>query len=177
MPTSTSTPTPTATWALCPGNIPAGEPDIGSPDGTFATIACDTYLNIDLDAYSAPHITSHSGYDFVYFEQAACGGICLDWVRVDVSADNGNWVTIFNWGDGIPDNNTNIASYSAGGEDDNEPIPASALYCDSGHCTGIEIDVDSLGAVPSGGYRYIRIWSPRNPNNDGSEVDALLVFP
>jgi hypothetical protein len=140
-------------------------------------VACDSYLNIDLDAYAAPHITSHPGYDFVYFEQAACGGICLDWVRVDVSADNVNWVTAFNWGDGIPDNNTNVASYSAGGEDDNEPIPASALYCDSGYCTGVEIDVDALGAVPPGGYRYIRIWSPLNPNNDGSEVDALLVFP
>ncbi len=40
-PTSTVTPTPTATWVVCNGNIPPGEPDIGSPDGMFATVACE----------------------------------------------------------------------------------------------------------------------------------------
>lgn len=134
-------------------------------------------MNIDLEGYAAPHITSHAGYDFVFFEQVACGGICLDWVRVEVSADAVNWVTVLDWGDGNPDDNTNIASYSADGEDDNEAIPSASLYCDSGYCSGIAIDVDALGSVPLDGYRYIRIWSPLNPNNDGSEVDALLIFP
>ena len=113
----------------------------------------------------------------MYFEQVACGGICLDWVRVDVSADNVNWVTAFNWGDGNPDDNTSIASYSGSNETDNAPIPAADLYCSNGFCSGIEIDIDALGAVPPSGYRYIRIWSPLNPDNDGSEVDALLIFP
>ena len=163
--------------ALCPGNIPSGEPNIGPPNGTFATIPCETYLSIDLDAFSAPHITSHTGYDFVYFENTGCGGICLDWVRVDVSNDGTNWITVFNWGDGNPDINTNIASYTGGSEVDNAAIPSTALYCANSYCTGIEIDVDAMGPVPSGGYRYIRIWSPLNPGNDGSEVDSLLIFP
>ena len=111
----------------------------------------------------------------MYFENTGCGGICLDWVRVDVSNDGANWVTVFNWGDGKPDNNTNIASYSGGNELDNAPIPAAALYCSNGYCTGIEIDVDALGPVPVGGYRYIRIWSPLNPGNDGSEVDSIEI--
>ncbi len=136
---------------------------------------------IDLDAYAAPHITSHGGYDFVYFEQASfeppCTGICLDWVRIDVSADNVNWITVFNWGDGQPDDNTNIAAYSGGSEDDNLPIPDTDLLCDNGYCSGIAIDVDTKGPVPLDGYRYIRFWSPLNPNGDGSEVDAVLVFP
>ena len=126
----------------------------------------------------ASHIISNTGYDFVYFEQAACGGICLDWVRIDVSADNANWITVFNWGDNLPDANTNIAGYTGNNEIDNAPIPASALYCNNGFCTGIEIDVKPFGPVPPGGYRYIRIWSPLNwPDNDGAEVDSLLIFP
>ncbi len=144
----------------------------------IAEIPCGTSITIDLNSAGAPHITSQAGYDFVYFEHIGCGGICLDWVEVDVSRDGSTWVMAFNWGDGNPDNNTNIASYTGGGEVDNAPIPASALYCDSGYCTGIEIDVNALGPVPPGGYRYIRIWSPINwPHNDGSEVDSLLIFP
>ncbi len=154
--------------------MPPGEPNIGPPNGVIAEIPCGTSITIDLDSAGAPHITSTVGYDFVYFEHIGCGGICLDWVEVDVSADGTNWVMAFNWGDGNPDNNTNIASYTGGSEVDNAPIPASALYCDSGYCTGIEIDVDALGSVPPGGYRYIRIWSPINwPDNDGSEVDSI----
>ncbi len=38
--------------------------------------------------------------------------------------------------------------------------------------------VDALGPVPSGGYRYLRIWSPINwPNNDGAEVDSIEIVP
>ncbi len=85
-----------------------------------------------------------------------------------------NWITVFNWGDDIPDNNTNVASFAAGGEIDNEDIPAAALL----NGTGITIDVDAFGPVPASGYRYIRIWSPINwPNNDGAEVDSIEVLP
>jgi hypothetical protein len=73
----------------------------------------------------------------------------------------------------VPDSNTNVASYAAGGEDDNEPILAGDLLNNS----GITVDVDPFG-FPSGGYRYIRIWSPINwPNNDGAEVDAIEIVP
>jgi hypothetical protein len=148
---------------------------MGLPNGTFAHIQCGSYLDIDLDNVGTPHITSHAGYDFVDYEQAACSGICLDWVQIDVCGDPcTSWVTVFNWGDDIPDTNTNVAAFSAGGELDNEDIPAAALLNGS----GVTIDVDPLGPVPSGGYRYIRIWSPINwPNNDGAEVDSIDVVP
>jgi hypothetical protein len=74
----------------------------------------------------------------------------------------------------VPDDNTNVAIFAAGGEIDNEDIPAGMLY----NNTGISIDVDTFGPVPPGGYRYIRIWSPINwPNNDGAEVDSIEIFP
>jgi len=147
-------------------------PNIGLPDGIIAEVQCGGYIDIDL---GSQRITSHAGYDFVYYEQPACSGICLDWVQVDIcDASCSSWVTVFNWGDGNPDNNTNVASFAAGGEDDNEDIPAAALLNGS----GITIDVDAFGPVPGGGYRYIRIWSPYNwPNNDGAEVDSIDIVP
>jgi hypothetical protein len=157
--------------------VPRGEPNIGPPNGSVAEVRCGGYLDIDL---SAQPITSHSGYDLVYYERAACSGICLDWVQVDVCDDAtcSTRVTVFNWGDGLPDGNTNVAAYAAGGEDDNEDIPAAALHCSGLFCTGITIDVDALGPVPPGGYQRLRIWSPYNwPNNDGAEVDAIEIVP
>jgi hypothetical protein len=155
--------------------MPPGEPNFGLPNGSFVQIQCGSYLDIDLDSAGVSHITSHTGYDFVDYEQAGCGGICLDWVQIDVCGDPcTSWVTVFNWGDDIPDNNTNVASFAAGGEVDNKPIPGTALLNGS----GITIDVDALGPVPSGGYRYIRVWSPINwPNNDGAEVDSIDILP
>ncbi len=137
---------------------------------------------LDLDSLGLPHITAHgdANYDFVYYEAPGCSGICLDWVIVDVcdTLPCSNWLTVFNWGNDIPDNNTNVAAYSAGGETDNKDIPASALHCANGFCTGITIDVDAFGPSPSGGYRYVRVRSPINwPNNDGSQIDSIEVLP
>ena len=171
--TATLAPSPTSTPQLCAGDIPPGEPNIGPPNGSFAEIPCNSSIELDLGSQT---ITSHSGYDLVYYEHAGCSGICLDWVRVDVCTDAActNPVTVFNWGDDVPDTNTNVASFAAGGEIDNEDIPAAALL----NGTGITIDVDAFGPVPAGGYRYIRIWSPINwPNNDGAEVDSIEVMP
>jgi hypothetical protein len=176
--TATATPTPTITPQPCPGSVPRNEPNFGLPNGTFAQIQCGGFLDIDLDAVGQPRITSHpapGAYDLVDYEKAACGGICLDWVQIDVCGDPcTSWVTVFNWGDGAPDNNSNVASFGADGEDDNEAISAAALLNNS----GITIDVDALGPVPSGGYRYLRFWSPVNwPNNDGAEIDSIEIVP
>lgn len=176
-PTSTPTGTPTPSTPPCSGNLPPGEPNIGLPNGVVAEIPCGGYLDLDLDNLGVPRITSHPGYDFVYYERAACSGICLDWVQVDLCGDPcTGWFTVFNWGDGIPDTNTNVAGYAtdADGELDNEAIPASALL----NGTGITIDVDRAMPGPPGGYRYIRIWSPINwPDNDGAEVDSIDILP
>jgi hypothetical protein len=165
--TATSTPTPTITPQPCTGNIPSGEPNIGPPNGSVAEIQCDSYIDVDL---GSQRITSHAGFDFVFYESAGCSGICLDWVQVDVCESQPcTWIPVFNWGDGLPDTNTNVAGYAAGGEVDNESILASDLQ----NNTGITIDVDPFG-MPAGGYRYLRIWSPINwPDNDGAQVDSI----
>ncbi len=154
--------------------MPPGEPNIGPPNGIIADIPCGTYIDIDLDSAGAPRITSHPGYDFVDYEAPGCAGICLDWVQIDVCGDPcTGWVTVFNWGDNIPDANTNVATFAAGGETDNQSIPAASLL----NSTGITIDVDPFG-VPPGGYRYIRIYSPLNwPNNDPTQVDSIDIVP
>jgi hypothetical protein len=147
---------------------------MGAPNGTVAEIPCGGYIEVDL---GSQRITSHPGpgnYDFVYYELPGCAGICLDWVQIDVCESQPcTWITVFNWGDGIPDGNSNIASYATGGEDDNESISAVDLLNNA----GIAIDVDPFG-VPAGGYGYMRIWSPINwPNNDGAQVDSIEVIP
>ena len=176
--TPTSTPTPTITPQPCTGNVPPGEPNVGPPNGSVAELQCGGYIDLDLDSAGAPRITSHPGYDLVDYEATGCAGTCLDWVQIDVCDDPcSGWVTVFNWGDDIPDTNTNVAAYAAGGETNNKSIPAAALNCANGYCTGITIDVDPFG-VPPGGYRYLRIWSPINwPDNDGAQVDSIEIVP
>ena len=117
-------------------------------------------------------------FDFVYYEWFGCGGICLDWVQVDVCdmLPCPAWLTVFNWGDNVPDNNSNVASFAtdADGETDNEAIPAAVLQDN----VGITLDVDVFGPPPASGYRYIRFRSPLNwPNNDGAQVDSIDVLP
>jgi hypothetical protein len=175
------TPTSTPNTPLCTGSTPPGEPDFNGPDGFLVTVACNTYFNIDLDSFSQPHITAHgdSNYDFVYYENSYYVGpyaIHLDWVRIDLCGEpcNNSWVTAFNWGDGTPDANTNVAANGADGEDDNEVILGSGLL----NNYGITIDVDALGPMPPGGYRYMRFWSPINwPHNDGAQIDAIVIVP
>ena len=157
--------------------MPPGEPNPGAPNGTAAELQCGGEIVLDLDSWGGTRVTSHAGYDLIYYERPGCTGICLDWVIVDVCDDPCvAWQTVFNWGDGAADGNTNVAGYAAGGEDDNEPIPLSDLHL--GSTTGIEIDVDFLGPVPLAGYRYIRVRSPINwPDNDGSDIDSIEVLP
>jgi hypothetical protein len=148
------------------------------PAQRVAEIACGGELIIDLDSLSLPHVTAHgdANYDLVYYESPGCSGICLDWVIVDVcdTLPCPTWLTVFNWGDDIPDNNTNVAAYSAGGELDNKDIPPSALL----NSIGITIDVDAFGPSPIGGYRYVRVRSPVNwPDNDGSQIDSIEIVP
>ncbi len=84
--------------------------------------------------------------------------------------------SVFRWGDGTLDTNTNIgaAGYSPG-EPDNAVIPISALYGSSPYQTGITIDVDAV--APGGTYRYVAIRSLGVGDMDGAEVDSILILP
>jgi hypothetical protein len=84
---------------------------------------------------------------------------------------------VFNWGDDIPDNNSNVGDVasSSGTEDDNQDIPYSELY----NNTGILVDVDNAPSNPPAGiYPYLAVQAPLAPTadgNDGADIDSIQV--
>jgi hypothetical protein len=160
----------------CIGNIPPGEPDVGPPDGSIAEIVCGQAVLVDLG--TTPVIANgDTNDDFVYYEMNAGGNILLDWVVVQVgTSPSGPWFTVFYWGDGILDSNTNIGQAGYGPpEADNQSIPLTVLYGSPPLRTGITVDVDAR--APANTYGYVRIYSPFNPNSDPTEVDSIEVLP
>jgi hypothetical protein len=173
-PLPTSTPSPTAT-ASCWGDPPPGGLNLGTPDGAFLTLSCGQSYIVDLGGNP---IVTHAGYDLVYYERFASGLLYVDSVVVAVCTDAActTRYTVFNWGNGSLDMNTNLGSNGyTPGEPDNTNIPLSVLYGSWPYQSGIAIDVDAV--APGGTYRYVRITSPAGGDFDGSEVDALEVLP
>lgn len=117
----------------------------------------------------------HTGYDLIYYEMANGSGIAMDMVILEIG-DGTNWYTIFNWGDGIADTNSNLNINVIGGtEHDNRGFttpPDSNILVSS---TGITIELD--GVVPNGAYSYIRLTCPASDSGDGCEVDGIAVVP
>jgi uncharacterized repeat protein (TIGR01451 family) len=108
--------------------------------------------------------------DLVYYERPSTGsGILMDWVIIEIS-DGHNWYTVLNWGNGSPDNNTNISGFSP--EIDNQAIPYSALH----NGTGITIDIDSIVGTAPGPFLYIRITAPAD-GDDGVAIDGVGPYP
>ena len=144
-----------------PGNIGP------SPDGSVTTISSPTFITLQLG--SPLIVSSPDGYDLVYYPDPAAPTLQVDWVILQIS-DGSNWYTIFNWGNGSPDTNTDVPYPMCAAETDNCVIDTSS----SANPPGISIDVD--GIVPIGTYSYIRIFSPVD-SGDGVAVDAIQVLP
>lgn len=131
------------------------------PPGSSITIAFGSPITVG----------SHAGYDLVYYEFPNGTGIFMDLIILEIG-DGTNWYTILNWGDGIPDTNTNIDINIIGGsETDNREIASAFLW----NLTGVAIDLE--GAIPNGTYFYLRITSPAGDSGDGAEVDAIEILP
>ena len=181
-----------------PPNIGVGtDPDeqIGLiPDGYYVVLGG---LNIIVG------LTPDNNYDLVYYERDAGTTVNLDWIIIgitnDADATDGiQYYEVFNWGNGIPDTNSNVGdlAQAAGTETDNLAIPISEntevpvlppedeLYDPdyvSGPTetngpapqTGILIDVDNAtSAPPANTYNYVVIISP--PGLGGAvQVDAI----
>ena len=155
-------------------------PGIGTtPNGTPYNIPAGTYITLQL----GKDLVVGSGNYLVYYEFPQGTGIWMDAVRIQIG-NGSNWYTVFNWGDGNADTNTNIPiplltnpTGTCAGEPDNCEINGSLLYTSGAYSTGIIINVD--GVVPNGTYPYIRIFSPSSPpDTDGwVEVDAIQVLP
>ncbi|MBM3126947.1 MAG: hypothetical protein FJZ87_18070 [Chloroflexi bacterium] len=86
----------------------------------------------------------------------------------------GCYYVVFNWGDGVPDNNSTVGDI-AGSETDNQNIPYSELY-GSPIDTGILIDVDNAPSYPpAGNYSYLAVQAPIAPPSDGADVDSVQI--
>lgn len=153
----------------------------------FTSVACGSDIIVDLGAPNKIQVngSADAAYDLVYYERENVSGggqvgIALDWVTVEIgTSSTGPWFLVFDWGDNLPDPNTNIAAYTGGSELDNEFIVWTDLWGDPspGIYTGIAIDVnDATLAIPTGQYQFVRIYSP-NVGSDPAEVDALEVLP
>jgi len=146
-----------------------GDINFGPGDGICTTIS--TGNSIDINLGSTP-ITLHGddGWDFIYYERAAHPGIQMDFVTLQISADNTTWYTVFAYGSSAY-GNSSIAGYP---QSDNELIPLSGLL-GSPVQTGIGIDIDRLG-IPDEVYQFLRIISPLGDSGDGCDVDAIQVI-
>ena len=171
----TSTPDPTYTQVAPP--TPAlgiGDP----PDSVIGNIPDGQYVVLGLTIVVGP--TPDNNYDLVFYERDAGGGINLDWIIIGISiySDGHEYYEVFNWGNGIPDNNSNVGDV-AGTEADNQPINQSELHDPDGAGgapqTGVLIDVDTATSTPPpGNYDYLVIISPAGGATSGdAQIDAI----
>lgn len=187
--TVTVTATPTATPTEQPSEgYPSTPPDgyvhvspppaveVGPPDGSVGGIPHGQFFVIDLGF--TPIVVegpTETNYDMVYYEAEYnnSGTILLDSVIIGISIfpDGQIYYEVFNWGDGVADTNTNVASVT---DKDNAEILMSELYPNPG--TGILIDVDNAPSEPPlGDYQYVVIISPVKPAADTIQVDSVEV--
>jgi hypothetical protein len=166
---------------------PPADLDVGAPDGTAANIAPGDYTVVDITNGGVdPPITvegpAETNYDLVYYEWDAGGTVMMDHVSVGISQDPSGdpYYEVFNWGDGIPDENTNVDTGDLGvdpAEIDNQSIPTSELYDDPPAPppqTGVLIDVDNADShPPPGDYSHVVIISPNTGSGDAAQVDAV----
>jgi hypothetical protein len=143
-----------------------------APDGNIAEIGPSGVITLDFGAGNG--IMDGQGDDFVFYEWDNSGYVYLDWIIIELSVDATTWYTAFYWGDGYNppmDDNTNIASYSQdGSEDDNEQIPLGDLYPYPG--TGITIDINFLSDPPGAQHRYVRLSAPTS-GGDPAQLDGI----
>jgi hypothetical protein len=162
----------------CAGGVNDCGDTTGEPDNDVASILNNTGV-ITFDFGLGNGITDGPGYDLVFYEYWLSGGIYADLITITISADGSTWYPIFAW-DMTPGgvNGTNIDSYAADGENDNEFIPSSALFPrppgDSAFNTGIAIDLGGvIPPLPPGAYHLIQL-RHLTPATGPAQVDAIL---
>jgi hypothetical protein len=155
---------------------------VGTPDGSIGGIDDGEYIVIDLGSpilrVNGP---SDTDADLIYYEQQAGAGVDLDMVIISISMDGAVYYVVFNWGDGIPDNNSNVGDVTTdtGTEIDNQQIDqpdTGELYGTAPNDTGILIDVDNAPSNPPvGDYQYIAIQAPSSGSTDGVGADSIDI--
>jgi hypothetical protein len=111
-----------------------------------------------------------------YESDTGAGNIQMDQIIIGITNDT-LWLTyeyyeVFNWGNNVPDTNTNVDTTTlidppgnpANPEADNEVIPTSELYGSPPQQSGILIDVDNApDPPPPDTYNYVVIIAPPPP--------------
>lgn len=150
-----------------------------APDNDIGTIPDGYYVILTLPSPIVVKGPSDKNYDLVYYEQPAGTGILMDSVILSISKDNTIYYVVFNWGDGIPDTNSNVGdvAQSTGTEYDNQPIDSPVddgqLHGTAPLDTGILVDVDNAPSnPPKGNYSYLAIQAPAAPA--GPAADSNL---
>jgi hypothetical protein len=156
--------------------VPSGVSTSGPPDFSPGVVNDGSYYVLDMSGN--PIIvngTSDTNYDLVYYEYEAgsSGNIEMDRVIVGITNDSTGqtYYQVFNWGDGVPDTNTNVDTAVItpsvnSAEYDNQQIDMSNnLYQDPSPPptmqTGILIDVDNApDPPPPATYNYVVIIAP-----------------
>jgi hypothetical protein len=172
-PTITLTPIDTFTPTITPTVDPI---NFGPPDGIIdhpGDGAEITYCGLSIQTHGT------SDPDFVYYEMAAGSGILMDQVILQISQNiSGPWTTVFDWGNGNPDINSNldISGPLGGSETDNREIDASFLLVGNGRTTGVGVDIDYPPLGLSGSYSCLKIISSGS-SGDGIDVDSIEIYP
>lgn len=154
-------------------DTPASGPDIdiGGPDGNDHNPGPNGSITI----LFSPAVTADgtSTPDFVYYEILVNPTrVDLDWVMIEISSDGSTWYTVFVWGDGTPDTNSNVDINVIGGlEDDNRQFNPVDLY----NQTGVTIDIDAIPGITTGvDYPWMRISGIGG--SDGPNIDAIQPY-
>jgi hypothetical protein len=148
---------------------------IGNPDNAH----CSLNDGVSVVLAMSPAMIADGNtadYELVYYERLNGPSIFVDWVSLEVSQDGINWFTVFYFGDGIDDANTNlIPTYAGSGEPDNYGIPQGPPLYGSPLQTGITIDIDAI--VPPGSYPFLRITSLSGGTTESAEIDSIDMLP
>ena len=173
--TFTPTETLTPTFTFTPIATDVTPPEIGTtpdtniyelPDGSSLTLGMTIIVN------------GHAGPDLVLYERVNGSGINMDAINLLISQDGHTWYTIFYWGDGLADTNSNlnIAGPLGGTEFDDRDIDASFLYPTGTYGdAGVTMDLDMV--VPAGTYYYLRITAPVVGGDGICDIDAIEILP
>jgi uncharacterized repeat protein (TIGR01451 family) len=159
----------------------AASPNIVPPDGSYINPGAGGSVTLVF----SPAIVADGDVgapDLVYYEIISTApDIALDWVRIEISTDGSSWITVFDWGNGSPDKNTNVDLALVGdlcqtggvpAETDNCAIPITRLYNNS---TGISIDIDAIPGIMSGAsYPWMKI---TGTGSQGPDIDAIQILP
>jgi hypothetical protein len=186
----TSTPPPITTTPV--GSPTAVPTELGidtPPDGVPGDIPPGTYVVIDITGSPITVSDPPDGnYDLILYEATYTDPVTgdtvvlMDQISILISQDGVVYYEVFDWGDDVPDANTNL-DYTTlppdcSQECDNREIPLTEFYVDpvTGIPTGILIDVDTApDNLPSGDYNYVIIVSPSEESTDAAQVDSIVV--